>query len=72
MICQVLENLKAKYMIGFYIYRMMILISGPYSVLRWPRSEGVIRFNAPFHCSVVTEVEQWVIKVSIKWQSLNA
>ena len=40
--------------------------------LRWPRSEGIIRFNAPFHCSVVTEVEQWFIKVSIKWLSVNA
>ena len=39
--------------------------------LRWPSSEGIIRFNAPFHCSVVTEVEQRVIKVSIKWQSVN-
>ena len=71
MICQVLENLKAKYMIGFYIYRMMM----PYLwglIFKMAEERGIIRFNAPFHCSVVTEVEQWVKKVSIKWQSLNA
>ena len=75
MICQVLENLKAKYMIGLYIYIYIYIYDDDASgalFLRWPRSEGIIRFNAPFHCSVVTEVEQWFIKVSIKWLSVNA
>ena len=41
-------------------------------IFKMAEERGIIRFNAPFHCSVVTEVEQWVKKVSIKWQSLNA
>ena len=62
MICQVLENLKAKYMTGFYIYSMMM-----------PFLWGLIFKMAEERgcCSVVTEVEQGVIKVSIKWQSVN-